>query len=395
MPFFTVVFCLCAGISQRDEMPLTFSGNVTCASDFMYRSGVFEWMHGTKHECAMHWIWERIRGPFCIPPSICVHEAFSHQPKPADGTGGGQHATPRQSSNKLAFTLKNCSGSQAVHSTSCLSSPHLPVSAWEVYDVNLAGCTICGSMHVCRDGVCLVEKNEEGHDICTITGMCVKMLSFSNEEFVDTVSRAAASESAGADALRSYASGRDAFSQSCEYGDECSDGGDAVHVFDGEDDPLHGYCDSDSDLDTAAVAATTAAAAATPRVCSGMTCSKLRNRRRSNLRSRDDLVSPTPTSVPPSSTPLSSTPLLRRHGLHQRHEKCNGRPCDAAGFPCGEGGRLFVHSIPALSREQRQQRQRSMMIRQNLDASITRWTVLFVSRVEFIYLLALPLFPRV
>lgn len=39
---------------------------------------------------------------------------------------------------------------------------------------------------LCQDGFCAVEKNSEGHDICTITGMCVKMLSFSNEEFVDT-----------------------------------------------------------------------------------------------------------------------------------------------------------------------------------------------------------------
>lgn len=31
-----------------------------------------------------------------------------------------------------------------------------------------------------------MEKNSEGHDICTVTGMCIKMLSFSNEEFVDT-----------------------------------------------------------------------------------------------------------------------------------------------------------------------------------------------------------------
>ena len=77
-----------------------------------------------------------------------------------------------------------------------------------------SGCLTCGEMHVCQvrecsmnvgnieclvahaphtrthsyaqDGFCTVEKNSEGHDICTITGMCVKMLSFSNEEFVDT-----------------------------------------------------------------------------------------------------------------------------------------------------------------------------------------------------------------
>jgi hypothetical protein len=36
------------------------------------------------------------------------------------------------------------------------------------------------------DGCCVVEKNDQGHDICVITGLCVKMLNFSSEEFVDT-----------------------------------------------------------------------------------------------------------------------------------------------------------------------------------------------------------------
>ena len=44
----------------------------------------------------------------------------------------------------------------------------------------------CSDAQPRQDGFCAVEKNSEGHDICTITGMCVKMLSFSNEEFVDT-----------------------------------------------------------------------------------------------------------------------------------------------------------------------------------------------------------------
>jgi hypothetical protein len=51
-------------------------------------------------------------------------------------------------------------------------------------------------MHVCSEGHCEVEKNEQGHDICIVTGMCVKMLNFSNEEFVET---ACVSDIAGLD----------------------------------------------------------------------------------------------------------------------------------------------------------------------------------------------------
>ncbi len=41
-------------------------------------------------------------------------------------------------------------------------------------------------MYICGEGNCEVEKNEQGHDIWIVTGMCVKMLNFSNEEFVET-----------------------------------------------------------------------------------------------------------------------------------------------------------------------------------------------------------------
>lgn len=44
-------------------------------------------------------------------------------------------------------------------------------TTWEVYDINLAGCTLCGCMHVCHDGVCPVVKSKEGHNICTVTGV--------------------------------------------------------------------------------------------------------------------------------------------------------------------------------------------------------------------------------
>ena len=116
----------------------------TCnAEDFMYRTGRFKWLQGTEHEAMLHKIWTALRHPFVLPRSVCSHE-FQ-----VGGVGG--HA-----------------------------------QAWEVYDVNLAGCRLCGTMHLCKDGFCSVEKSAEGHNICLVTGMCVKMLSFSNEEFVDT-----------------------------------------------------------------------------------------------------------------------------------------------------------------------------------------------------------------
>ena len=44
-------------------------------------------------------------------------------------------------------------------------------------------------MHSCAEGLdkCPCEKNAEGHSICCVTGFCVKMLNFSDCEFVDTV----------------------------------------------------------------------------------------------------------------------------------------------------------------------------------------------------------------
>jgi hypothetical protein len=42
-------------------------------------------------------------------------------------------------------------------------------------------------MHICSHDTCATSLNESGHSICNITGLCTKMLSFSNLEFVNTV----------------------------------------------------------------------------------------------------------------------------------------------------------------------------------------------------------------
>jgi hypothetical protein len=117
---------------------------VVNASKFVHRSAKLNQAHlvpkASQRELAVHRVWYMLRQRhFRIPQALCSH------------------------------------------SDACAQS------SWEVYDANMAGCTLCGSMHLCMDGACPVEKSEEGFDICTVTGMCVKMISFSNEEFLDTV----------------------------------------------------------------------------------------------------------------------------------------------------------------------------------------------------------------
>jgi hypothetical protein len=83
---------------------------------------------------ALHRLWVKIRKPFVVPPSICRH-----------------------------------------------------VDSWEIYDMHLAGCVQCGAMHLCKHTTCPNSLNHEGHSICNITGLCTKMLNFSNLEYIDTV----------------------------------------------------------------------------------------------------------------------------------------------------------------------------------------------------------------
>jgi hypothetical protein len=42
-------------------------------------------------------------------------------------------------------------------------------------------------MHICSHDTCPTSLNYEGQSICNITGVCTKMLSFSDLEFVNTV----------------------------------------------------------------------------------------------------------------------------------------------------------------------------------------------------------------
>lgn len=58
---------------------------------------------------------------------------------------------------------------------------------WELFDIDAAGCKLCGRIHRCSPDTCKLCNNE-GHQICEITGYCVKNLVFAEEEYVTTVS---------------------------------------------------------------------------------------------------------------------------------------------------------------------------------------------------------------
>jgi len=68
---------------------------------------------------------------------------------------------------------------------------------WEVFDFGCAGCLICGHVHVCvcnaadistaASSACLLQLNDENETICTITGLCVRTVTYSEREYVATV----------------------------------------------------------------------------------------------------------------------------------------------------------------------------------------------------------------
>jgi len=83
---------------------------------------------------ALHRLWVKVREPFVVPSSICLH---------SDG--------------------------------------------WEIYDMHMAGCRRCGSMHLCQHVSCPTFLNTEGFSVCNITGLCTPRLNVSNVEYMDTI----------------------------------------------------------------------------------------------------------------------------------------------------------------------------------------------------------------
>lgn len=150
---------------------------VECVHDFMYRKNQFDWMKGTGFNHLCHRVWSTLRAPFLLPPGICNH-SFEGILQYCD------HVPDPESPMKMGF--------QRIHlpQPGSIANKHTNAtcmdSAWQAYDFNQAGCLLCGAMHICFDGTCPVQQNDEGYNICIISGMYVKELSFSNDEYVDT-----------------------------------------------------------------------------------------------------------------------------------------------------------------------------------------------------------------
>ena len=53
---------------------------------------------------------------------------------------------------------------------------------WELYDCDGAGCRVCGAAHECSADTCPLVDNE-GQQVCTITGFCVKTKVFAESEY--------------------------------------------------------------------------------------------------------------------------------------------------------------------------------------------------------------------
>ena len=58
---------------------------------------------------------------------------------------------------------------------------------WELIDCDVAGCTMCGRIHMCLDTVKCPTVAEEGRHICQITGFYTNRNVFLDDEYLDTV----------------------------------------------------------------------------------------------------------------------------------------------------------------------------------------------------------------
>ena len=77
----------------------------------------------------------------------------------------------------------------------CIHSPFLvPVwshhkHTWNAYDLDMAGCTVCGVQHVCSVATCEAIQCEDGNAICPITGFELPLLRLSENEYSECVTK--------------------------------------------------------------------------------------------------------------------------------------------------------------------------------------------------------------
>lgn len=57
---------------------------------------------------------------------------------------------------------------------------------WELFDIDRAGCLLCGAVHCCDLRQCPLVSTEDS-EVCEITGFCVRNKIYAEMEFADTV----------------------------------------------------------------------------------------------------------------------------------------------------------------------------------------------------------------
>jgi len=57
---------------------------------------------------------------------------------------------------------------------------------YELIDVDMAGCLLCGKVHICSEQECVLVPTEDA-EVCTITGLCVRDRLYAETEYTDTV----------------------------------------------------------------------------------------------------------------------------------------------------------------------------------------------------------------
>lgn len=80
----------------------------------------------------------------------------------------------------------------AIHTWQLLRAPFtLPTvdhgkCSWELIDLGLIGCTVCGNIHICHQNTCETVGMEYG-EVCILTGVAVKTTYFPEDEYVETI----------------------------------------------------------------------------------------------------------------------------------------------------------------------------------------------------------------
>lgn len=67
------------------------------------------------------------------------------------------------------------------------SAFHLHVCRWEMIDIDMAGCLICGVIHHCSSTTCTNVEQTSDSMVCLITGVCVQPKLYAEHEYSENV----------------------------------------------------------------------------------------------------------------------------------------------------------------------------------------------------------------